>query len=231
LVEIPDSPELKAFSPIAEVSEETKAVPVQSAAPASTAIKGSFADMKKGRQAGRKAYAAPTAPTPPSHAADTPAEDLKPTSPSSLPLEAVTIEEPPHPASSSSPSQPALPLLDPTVPGSAMSLVSSIRSYPASATYPLMADLAKRPASIGKMLDNFLEPDQLALILVRLQEMLESDQRQGKETKEVVRGFMSGLRMTRRWSMTAIMLSVKEKQLGQEVWSAAGGAGDWTKGT
>jgi hypothetical protein len=94
-----------------------------------------------------------------------------------------------------------------------------------------MADLAKRPASIGKMLDNFLEPDQLALILVRLQEMLESDQRQGKETKEVVRGFMSGLRMTRRWSMTAIMLSVKEKQLGQEVWSAAGGAGDWTKGT
>lgn len=80
------------------------------------------------------------------------------------------------------------------------------------------------------MLDNFLEPDQLALILARLRDTLDLEHEGMQERQEVVRGFMSGLRMTRRWGMTAIMLSAKEKQLGQEVWTVAGGVGDWTKG-
>lgn len=203
-------------------------------APAASASRGSFADLKKDRLAGRKTYAAPpTVSTPalatlPTNDASHGDDTVRATSPSSLPLESVRIGE-----ITVSPTQARAPLqlLDPTVPGSAISLMTAIRNHPASQTYPLLADLAKRPAGIGKMLDNFLEPDQLALILARLQETLNLDPMEKEERGEVVRGFMSGLRMTRRWAMTAIMLSAKEKQLGQEVWTSAGGSGDWTKGS
>jgi hypothetical protein len=97
-------------------------------------------------------------------------------------------------------------------------------------TYPTIADLAKRPAGIGKMLDNFLEPDQLALTLSRLRETLGLEPVEKADRQETVMGFMAGMRMTRRWAMTAIMLSGKERQLGQDIWESAGGAGDWTRG-
>jgi hypothetical protein len=81
------------------------------------------------------------------------------------------------------------------------------------------------------MLDNFLEPAQLAIILARLQDTMNLDLATKEEREEVVVDFMAGLRLTRRWGMTTMMLSSKEKQLGQEVWNTVGGNGDWTKKT
>jgi hypothetical protein len=90
----------------------------------------------------------------------------------------------------------------------------------------VISDLAKKPERIGKMLDDVLEPDQLALILGRLRETIDLDV---EGVKESVKSFITGLRMTKRWIMTVIMLSSKEKQLGQEIWSLVGGEGDWTR--
>jgi hypothetical protein len=81
------------------------------------------------------------------------------------------------------------------------------------------------------MLDNFLEPDQLALILARLRDTMELDTASKEKRQKVVKDLIAGLRMTKRWAMTAMMMSSKEKQLGQEVWTSAGGTGDWTKRT
>ena len=81
------------------------------------------------------------------------------------------------------------------------------------------------------MLDNFLEPDQLALILARLRETIDLDTSSKEERQTVVRSLIAGVRMTKRWGMTAMMMSRKEKELGQEVWTSAGGTGDWTKRT
>jgi hypothetical protein len=81
------------------------------------------------------------------------------------------------------------------------------------------------------MLDNFLEPDQLALILARLRDTINIDVTSKEKRQTVVKDLIAGLRMTKRWGMTAMMMSKKEKDLGQEVWTSAGGAGDWTKRT
>lgn len=79
------------------------------------------------------------------------------------------------------------------------------------------------------MLDNILEPDQLALILVRLQETLDLDVGTREERMAGVKAFVTGLRRTNRWSMTVIMLSSKERRMGQDIWESVGGTGDWTK--
>jgi hypothetical protein len=81
------------------------------------------------------------------------------------------------------------------------------------------------------MLDNFLEPDQLALILARLRDTIDLDAASKEERQKVVRDVIAGVRMTKRWGMTAMMMSRKERDLGQEVWTSAGGTGDWTKST
>jgi hypothetical protein len=81
------------------------------------------------------------------------------------------------------------------------------------------------------MLDNFLEPDQLALLLARLRDAIALDAGSKEERQKVVKDLIAGLRMTKRWGMTAMMMSKKEKDLGQEVWTLTGGTGDWTKGT
>ena len=81
------------------------------------------------------------------------------------------------------------------------------------------------------MLDNFLEPDQLALILARLRDTIDLDVTSKEKRQTVVKDLIAGLRMTKRWGMTAMMMSSKEKQLGQEVWTSAGETGDWTKRT
>jgi hypothetical protein len=81
------------------------------------------------------------------------------------------------------------------------------------------------------MLDNFLEPDQLALILARLRDTIDLDAASKEERQKVVRDVIAGVRMTKRWGMTAMMMSRKEKELGQEVWTSAGGMGDWTRST
>jgi hypothetical protein len=81
------------------------------------------------------------------------------------------------------------------------------------------------------MLDNFLEPDQLALILARSRDTMELDTASKEERQKVVKDLIAGLRLTKRWTMTAMMMSKKEKDLGQEVWISAGGTGDWTKRT
>ena len=182
-------------------------------------VKTSFADLKKGRQAGRKTFTT-TLPVPPS--------EVSLVSPSTLTLEKASITDP-TPATTSGPVDIPLPLLDPTIPGSALAFISSIRTRSAQATWPIIADLAKRPESIGKMLDNILEPDQLALILVRLQETLDLDGGTKEERMAGVRAFVTGLRRTNRWSMTVIMLSSKERQMGQDIWESVGGTGDWTK--
>lgn len=181
-------------------------------------VKTSFADLKKGRQAGRKTFTT-TLPVPPSEAPLV--------SPSALTLGKASITDL-TPATSGSADIP-LPLLDPTIPGSALALISSLRTRSAQATWPIIADLAKRPESIGKMLDNILEPDQLALILVRLQETLDLDVGTKEERMAGVKAFVNGLRRTNRWSMTVIMLSNKERQMGQDIWGSVGGTGDWTK--
>jgi hypothetical protein len=184
----------------------------------------SFADLKKGRQT-KKTFAKPTASAATS-------VDESPESPSSIPLEKVYITDTPTPAPISAHpklSSEALPLLDPTIPGSALSLISAIRTHSTQATWPVIAALSKQPEAVGKMLDNFLEPNQLALILARLRDTISIDVAKEDERKKVVIDFVAGLRMTKRWGMTAMMLSSKEKQLGQEVWTSAGGTGDWTK--
>ena len=218
--EISDSPNV--IEPVKEIDTSLKH--------AETA-RSSFADLKKGRQA-KKTFTKPTSPTP---LTAVPTE-VSPLSPSALPLEQITISTPP-PAPTSATistrshlSSESLALLDPTMPGSALSLISAIRTHTAETTWPVIADLSKQPATLGKMLDNFLEPDQLALILTRLRESLDSASVQ-EERKKVIVDFVAGLRMTRRWSMTAMMLSSEEKQLGQEVWTIAGGTGDWAKRT
>jgi chromosome condensin MukBEF complex kleisin-like MukF subunit len=81
------------------------------------------------------------------------------------------------------------------------------------------------------MLDNFLEPDQLALILARLRDTIDLNTGLKEERQKVVKDLIAGLRLTKRWGMTAMMMSRKEKDLGQEVWISAGGTGDWTKRT
>ena len=218
--EISDSPNV--IEPVKEIDTSLKH--------AETA-RSSFADLKKGRQA-KKTFTKPTSPTP---LTAVPTE-VSPLSPSALPLEQVTISTPPLAPTSatistrSHLSSESLALLDPTMPGSALSLISAIRTHTAETTWPVIADLSKQPATLGKMLDNFLEPDQLALILTRLRESLDSASVQ-EERKKVIVDFVAGLRMTRRWSMTAMMLSSEEKQLGQEVWTIAGGTGDWAKRT
>lgn len=196
----------------------------------------SFADLKKGRQA-KKTFTKSTTSKPSPTPASPPSSDdhpiSKPTSPSSLPIDKVSISEPPPSklASRSNLSSEPLPLLDPTIPGSALSLVSAIRTHSAEATWPVLAELSKQPAAVGKMLDNFLEPDQLALILARLRDTIDLDTSAKEERQTVVRDLIAGVRMTKRWAMTAMMMSKKEKELGQEVWTSAGGTGDWTKRT
>ena len=203
-----------------------------------TSTKSSFADLKKGRQVGKKAFAAPVlgpqaampSPSPP-----TQADSPQVASPSNLTLSAIALNETAPITSTSSnasvkveesPTAP-IPLLDPLAPGSAMALITSIRRHTASATYPLLSHLSTNPPAIGKMLDNFLEPDQLTLILTRLNETLDLE---GEDrAKEVVRRFMVGMTQTRRWGMTAIMLSKAERALGQGVWSTAGGEGDFAR--
>jgi hypothetical protein len=231
------SPAVESIAPEAHPeapASKTEEVVSPAVGPIKDAPRGSFADLKRDRQTGRKTYATPSMiPSPPAPTANLQLSSeseatTRPTSPSSLPLETVSIAD-----STISPSRPkiSLPLLDPDVPGSALSLISAIRSHPAMDTYPIIADLAKRPAGIGRMLDNFLEPDQLALILSRLRETLGLEEVEKGERAEVVTGFVTGMRKTRRWAMTAIMLSGKERQLGQDIWDSAGGAGDWTRGT
>jgi hypothetical protein len=201
----------------------------------------SFADLKKGRQA-KKTFTTPTtsvpSPTPASPPTSPPTSETTPvngapTSPSSLPFDKVSISEPPPSrlASRSELSSDPLPLLDPTIPGSALSLVSAIRTHSPQATWPVLAELSKQPAAVGKMLDNFLEPDQLALLLARLRDAIALDAGSKEERQKVVKDLIAGLRMTKRWGMTAMMMSKKEKDLGQEVWTLTGGTGDWTKGT
>jgi hypothetical protein len=75
------------------------------------------------------------------------------------------------------------------------------------------------------MVDNFLEPDQIPLILDRLRETLALEE----ADPEVVRRFIAGMTQTKRWAMTAFMLSRGERALGQEVWEKAGGEGDFTR--
>jgi len=196
----------------------------------------SFADLKKGRQA-KKTFTTPTpsgpSPTPVPASPSETAPVSKSTSPSSLPIDKVSISEPPPSklASRSELSSDSLPLLDPTIPGSALSLVSAIRTHSPEATWPALAELSKQPAAVGKMLDNFLEPDQLALILARLRDTIDLDTSSLEERQTVVRHLLAGVRMTKRWGMTAMMMSRKEKELGQEVWTSARGTGDWTKRT
>jgi hypothetical protein len=79
------------------------------------------------------------------------------------------------------------------------------------------------------MLDDILEPDQLALTLARLQETVNLDEGTKEERMESIKGFVNGLRMTSRWGMTIIMLSSKERQMGEDVWDSVGGIEDWTK--
>lgn len=212
-----DNPGLDSQSLSAPSSAET----VSQAAPAA-AKGGSFADLKKGRQAGRKTFAEPARQaSPPSLPA------VKPVSPSSLPLEDVRISDnrPSEAEDAVTHEDVLLPLLDPLAPGSALTFVSFIRRYSASSTLPQIQHLSTRPNALGRMLDNFLEPDQLALILRRLRETLDLP----GSHEEVVRLFMIGLTQTRRWAMTSIMLSKQEKELAQSVWKRAGGQGDWAK--
>lgn len=197
-------------------------------AAATAASKGTFADMRKNRQTGRKAFASPV---PTASVNNGPATETVITSPPSASLEHIRLDDS-HPAQQPpTASSPPLPLLDPLAPGSALAFISSIRRHPANLTFPLIAHMASRPAAVGKMFDDLLEPDQLALILRRLDETLELDQSSSRpdERKEAVKRFMSGMTVTRRWAMTAIMLSRSEKELGQRVWGRAGGDGDWTK--
>jgi hypothetical protein len=200
--------------------------------------RSSFADLKKGRQA-KKTFTKSTTSDPSPTLVRAPASKIppvpvnQPTSPSSLPIDKVSISEP-LPSKLTSRSELSfdpLPLLDPTIPGSALSLVSAIRTHSPHATWPVLAELSKQPAAVGKMLDNFLEPDQLALILARLRDTINIDVTSKEKRQTVVKDLIAGLRMTKRWGMTAMMMSKKEKDLGQEVWTSAGGAGDWTKRT
>lgn len=217
--------------------------------PASTSVsKSSFADLRKGRQAGRKAFASPITQDSSSLSSHVAGPD--PTaSPSTLPVSRIALDDAPpllpnalgpprsplkseseidHPNASTSTSTPSptpLPLLDPLAPGSALALIDSIRRYTPSATYPLLSHLSTSPSAIGKMLDNFLEPDQIPLMLDRLHETLALEE----AVPEVVRRFIAGMTQTKRWAMTAIMLSKRERALGQEVWERAGGEGDFTR--
>jgi len=64
---------------------------------------------------------------------------------------------------------------------------------------------------------------------VRLQETINLDVGTKEERSKGVRAFVTGLRRTNRWSMTVIMLSSKERRMGQDIWESVGGTGDWTK--
>lgn len=221
---------------ISETDSEPAGITVEQ--PASVA-RNSFADLKKGRQAGRKAFATPPAPAPipstpsPSHP-DVSDHTAPPSSPPSLSgstpapadITSPTIKSTPSSSKVEPVTQP-IPLLNPLAPGSALALITTIRRYPPQTTLPLISHLSIDPAAIGRMLDNFLEPDQLTLILKRLNETLDQDQDQSDPG--VVRRFMVGMTQTKRWAMTAIMLSKTERALGQEVWSKAGGQGDFAR--
>lgn len=223
---------------ISDTHPQSTSVAVEQPTSATASVpKNSFADLKKGRQAGRKTFATPptSAPIPSPQPQPDVSVRIASTSSSkdsSLPVPSIPPADIASPTTKSTSSKSEMetvtepiPLLDPLAPGSALALITSIRRHPARTTLPLISHLSANPMAVGKMLDNFLEPDQIPLILNRLKETLALD----SSDPGVVRRFMVGMTQTRRWAMTAIMLSKAERALGQEVWSKAGGQGEFTR--
>ncbi|KAK8844629.1 hypothetical protein IAR55_006476 [Kwoniella newhampshirensis] len=112
-----------------------------------------------------------------------------------------------------------------TSPGSGLLLLRHLDSSSPSHNFSLLS--LYPPSNVSKILDNLLEPDTLGLILVALEYGV-SDSTLEEERKSRVRGILSGLKRTKRWSMNVAMLSKGEKQAGERAWRESDGQGSWS---